>query len=84
MKIRIAIFIIIIIFISSLFLIIFDKPSIHEATYEELIDIYGLDNTLANKVLSYLSYNKKASIDDLVYINGIGKGRIKLIKEVYE
>ena len=61
-----------------------DKPSIHEATYDDLVNINGIGDILANRVLSYLSYNEYIEIQDLTDIPGIGEGKIDLIRRYYD
>jgi len=57
------------------------KPDIHDATIEELCDIRGIDETLANRVLVYLKSNPEANIDDIDDVKGFGEYRVNLLKE---
>ena len=69
--------------IAPVFCIVFNKDSIHESTYEELVEINGIGDTLAIRVLSYLDSNKTCCIEDLDDIKGIGEGKLELIKRKY-
>jgi DNA uptake protein ComE-like DNA-binding protein len=59
------------------------KPSIHTATIEELTEIHGIGDILADRVFSYLVVNPESNIEDLVDIEGIGKERLRLIKKEF-
>ncbi len=60
------------------------KPDIHTATYDNLVQIDGIGDTLANRVLSYLELNKTATIDDLVDVRGIGEVKLRKIRGKYD
>ena len=57
------------------------KPDIHSATIEELCDIRGIDETLANRVLVYLKSNPEANIDDIDDVKGFGEYRVNLLRQ---
>jgi len=69
------------ILIFSSVIICFNKPSVHSATLEELCDIRGIDETLANRVLVYLKSNPEANIDDIDDIKGFGEYRVNLLRQ---
>lgn len=57
------------------------KPSIHNATIEELQEIYGLGELLSERVVVYLESNPTCEIEDLIEVDGIGKIKLKSIKK---
>lgn len=59
------------------------KDDIHIATKQELVKVDDIGDVLSERIVLYLKYNKNCSIDDLVYINGIGEQRLKEIKKHY-
>ena len=77
------IIIILILIIALIFGVMIYRPSVHNATYEELVEINGIGDTLAIRVLSYLDSNKTCCIEDLDDVKGIGEGKLELIKRKY-
>lgn len=57
------------------------KPSITTATYEELVDIYGIGDAKAQDIIYYCDANKNATVEDLEYITGIGEDTVKVLGE---
>jgi len=57
------------------------KPDISTCTLEELCDIRGIDETLANRVLVYLKSNPEANIDDIDDVKGFGEYRVNLLRQ---
>ena len=60
------------------------KPDIETATYEELININGIGEVLAERVSSYLTQYPECEIEDLDCIPGIGEKRIELISKEWK
>ncbi len=81
---KITILIVIALILGATAFAIVDKPDIHTATYEELVQIDGIGDTLATRVLSYLESNKTATIDDLDDIYGIGEVKLRKIRGEYD
>lgn len=59
------------------------KPSVHTASYDELVMIEGLGEVLSTRIESFLDLNPNADIEDLLAIEGIGIKRLELIKTKY-
>jgi len=57
------------------------KPSITEATYQELVDMPYIGVEKAKDIVNYCEINKNAHTDDLIVINGIGEDTIRVLKE---
>ena len=57
------------------------KPSVHNASIEELQEINGLGELLSERVVTYLDDNPYADIDDLTDVKGIGEHKLSLIKK---
>ena len=70
--------------VSFAVLISTDKPDIHEATYDDLCDIYGLGEVLSTRVVEYIEKHPECDIDDLTDVKGVGEYRLKLIKSKYK
>ena len=60
------------------------KPSIHEATQEDLTEVYGIDTVLSERIVSYLDCNPEADIDDLIEIKGIGEVKLAKLKKEFK
>ncbi|MCP4325520.1 MAG: helix-hairpin-helix domain-containing protein [Alteromonadales bacterium] len=84
MKGKIIIVVVIALILGTTAFVIVDKPDIHEATHEELVQISGIGDTLSQRVLSYLEHNKTATIDDLVDVRGIGEVKLNKIRGKYD
>ncbi len=78
LKYTLIILLILIICVTSIF--IFDKESVHNATLEQLQEINGLGELLSSRVVIYLDTYPNADIDDLTDVEGIGEGKLELIK----
>ena len=61
-----------------------DKPSIHDASYYELIEIDHVGPVLSSRVMEYIKSNPECDIDDLLAINGIGKKILRNIRRKYK
>ena len=61
--------------------LVFYKPSITTATYEELDQIYVIGHERATDILNYCELNKNATVDDIDNIEGIGDKTVSLLKE---
>ena len=59
---------------------VFYKPSIHEADYNDLIEVYGIGDELAYRIVHYLNEHPNYTIDDLIYVKGIGEVKLKALK----
>ncbi len=84
MKTKIVIVVIFALLIGTITFIAIDKPDIHEATIEELIEIDGIGEVLASRVISYLEVNKNATIDDIEDVRGIGAIKLRKIRGKYD
>ena len=73
--------IVLVFFVGSVAKII--KEDVHLAVQEELVEIDGIGEVLAERVLTYLKCNKECTVDDLVRVKGIGEQRLKEIKKHY-
>jgi len=60
-----------------------DKPNIHNVSIEELQEINGLGELLSSRVVIYLDTYPDATIDDLIDVEGIGEGKLGLIRREY-
>lgn len=78
---KFIIFMLILCFLVGVFLVV--KPSIHTATQEELQAITGIGEVMSEDIISYLTDNKRAKIEDLEDIEGIGCETIRKLEEVY-
>ena len=78
-----ALVLIVVILSVSIFGAVIYRPSISTATYEELTDIWGVGEVIAERVVLYLEENPNAKIEDLEDIEGIGEYRLSLIKRRY-
>ena len=78
---KIIIFMLILCFLVGVFLVV--KPSIHTATQEELQAITGIGEVMSEDIISYLTDNKRAKIEDLEDIKGIGRETIRKLKKRY-
>lgn len=83
MKNKVIILIIFTILVTSIGGAMLYRPSIHDCTYESLLEIDDIGEVLAERIVLYLENNPGASVNDLVVIHGIGEERLKLIKERY-
>ena len=59
------------------------KDDIHIVTKQEIMEVDDIGDVLSERIILYLKYNKNCSVDDLVYIKGIGEQRLKEIKKSY-
>ncbi len=59
------------------------KPPLNTITYENLLEIDGIGEVLASRILIYLEDNKNATTDDLINVNGIGEIKLKRLKGKY-
>lgn len=82
MKNKILVWLLVIVLLLSV-IVLFYKPSVHDASIEELQEIYGIGEVLSERIASYLDCNPDAVIDDLIYIDGIGYIKLNLIKRKY-
>lgn len=57
------------------------KPSIHRATYHDILEIQGIGEIKAELIVNYLDHHKNACIDDLQRINGIGETLISRLEK---
>ena len=57
------------------------KPSITQATYQELVDMPYIGEVKAEVIVNYCKDNKNAHIDDLVVLNGISDDTVKVLRE---
>lgn len=69
--------------LSLLIVAISYNPSIHTATYDEILEIYGLGPILTQRVVDYLDDNPNCDIDDLTDVEGIGVKKLSEIKKRY-
>jgi len=60
------------------------KPSIHDATYFDLIQIDEVGEVKAENILTYLSTNPQASIDELVLVDYVGEVTVHKLKRRYK
>ena len=60
------------------------KPSIHDATYFDLIQIDEIGEVKAENILTYLSTNPQASIDELVLVDYVGEVTVSKLKRRYK
>jgi len=58
-----------------------DKININTASLKELITIKGIGNKTAQKIINYRKENKFKSIEDIMKVKGIGKGKFKNIAD---
>lgn len=84
MKLKYVLIILLIILIATSAMAICDKPSIHTATYNELLEIDDIGEVLSIRIVSYLNQNKTCSVADLDDIKGIGEERLKKIRRHYD
>ena len=84
MKNKIAIVIIFALLISSASYFICHDPSIHSATYKDLLAIEDIGTVLSERIVSYLDNNPNAEVGDLIEVKGIGEKRLKRIKQTYD
>jgi len=61
----------------------FGQANIHTASAEELQEINGIGEINSLTIVSYLEYNKTATIDDLESIHGIGKVTVRKLNWRY-
>ena len=81
----ISVIIICLLLTSSLALIVItEKPSIHNVTYEELTEIDDIGGHYALAILTYLNDHENATVDDLDSIHGISDIRVENIKEKFK
>jgi len=78
---KFIIFMLILCFLVGVFLVV--KPSIHTATQEELQAITGIGEVMSEDIISYLTDNKRAKIEDLEDVKGVGCETIRKLEEVY-
>lgn len=83
MKIKLIFLVIFCILLTSVLVAVSYRPDIQEATYNDLIEIDGLGETLSKRVIVYLEINKSAGIDDLINVKGIGDEKLKAIKKEF-
>lgn len=76
-----ALILIIVVIVCGIVFLSFNKPSITQATYEELTEVYGIGDTRAQDIIYYCDANKNASVGDLDYITGIGDKTVDILKE---
>ena len=60
------------------------KPSVHDASVEELQEINGIGELLSDKIVIYLDHNPYADIDDITDVKGIGELKLKSIKRRFK
>jgi len=61
-----------------------DKPSIHDASMQELQRINGIGEDKAQDIMRYLAFNTNADTDDLINVEGIGETLVNKLKERYK
>lgn len=59
------------------------KPSIHTATYYEILSIQGVGEHKAQLIINYLDHNPNAVISDLQRISGIGTTIVERLEKCY-
>lgn len=80
---------IIVLLVVSIILMLFmgvmlDKPSIHDASIEELISIEYIGEVRAESILDYLENNPDSTAEDLINVDGVGEVILKKIKRRYK
>ncbi len=74
-------FIVTLISVSLMLGIVFYKPSINTVTYFELVEIEGIGDVKANRILDYVKMND-CEVEELILVDGIGDKLIdKLSKD---
>ena len=59
------------------------RPSIHQATVDDLQCINGIGETLSYRIVEYTSEHKNCTVDDIIDVQGIGKKKLFKIKLRY-
>ena len=72
-----------IVLIAVVLILCFHKPSIHEATQQELQEINGIGTVRSELIVSYLSFNKDATIEELALVDGIDCITVNKLKKRY-
>ena len=57
--------------------------NVQTASKEELMSISGIGKKKADAIMKYRKTNKLKSADDLLKVDGIGKGIVKNVKGIY-
>lgn len=68
-----------------LFTLIFsiNKPTIHSATMDDLINIDHIGEQRAELIIDYCKDNPDCTVEDLLKIDGVGKKLIENLKEEF-
>jgi len=61
-----------------------DKPSIEEASIEDIQAVQGIGEVLSLRIVDYIESNPNADIDDLIVIKGIGPEKVKLLRKEFK
>lgn len=77
------IMLIIVIVVTSVLGAVLYRPSIHDATYEQILEIDDIGIVLTERITKYLKENPNCDIQDLKEICGIGDYRLKLIRKEF-
>ncbi len=59
-----------------------DKININTCTKQELIDLPGIGDVLADRIIEYRSKTKFSTIEDIKNVSGIGDAKFNAIKEL--
>lgn len=58
-----------------------DLVNINTASKEELKELKGIGDTLADNIIEYRKYTKFENIEDILNVNGIGNSKFEAIRE---
>ena len=81
---QLAVTIMLVVVFIFLMSIITDKPSITQATRDDLIEVEYIGEVRADSILKYVTINPDASVDDLIIIDGIGEVIIRKLRWSYK
>ncbi len=84
MKSKYTVIILSVIIFCSISFLALNKPSISEATAQEIQEIHGIGEVLSERVVSYLDTNPDADIEDLEAVKGIGPEKVKLLRKEFK
>lgn len=84
MKYRIVVITVVaLVLIASTFAVTY-KPSIHEVSYYELIEVNQIGQIRANNILEFLKHNPQAKVKDLILVDDIGETLVKILEKRYK